>query len=409
MEKRYPVRTVIMGTIAIWVIAVSIASFILEVGSELPLITNTYKTMAVVGLAIGAVILAMTVRQWQTKELFKKEMKKSRLFSVIVGSGIGIALFLSLRGLNSPLSLPYSLLSGFAAGFTLYKLRGGIRKDWIKDSVIVGFATCFVMSILLVLPFIFATSENFGLVQFINLLWITGGSALGAVLWGTVSSIAGHLISSIKRRLILFGAIALVLTSFLAIVLTKITAGPLLGVSPSGSVAEQSFFSLEGMVYNIPAAAIEGVIVTCFLSIFLRRGILKKINPRKNLASLPLAIKILIGYGIIAWFALVFYIGMTSNMLTVYPPYGLVSILVLVGAFLVGLLFLKKPSTVKGFLLFGFIIASAQAVWLLFVIPFYGFSNVWIGLINIEALLLYIFFSFFMVLWIRIEKMGIST
>jgi hypothetical protein len=365
--------------------------------------------MAIVGLAIGVVILAMTIRQWQTKELFKAGMKKSRLFSVIVGSGIGIALFLSLRRSNCPFSLPSSLLSGFAAGLTLYKLRGGMKTFWVKDSLIVGFAACFIMSVLSSLPQIFVISENFGWAQFILLLWITGGAALGAVLWGTVSSIAGHLIPIIKRRLILFGAIALVLASFLAMVLTQITAGPLLGVSPPNVVAEQLLFSLERTVYDIPAIVVQGVILTCFLSIFLRREILKKINIRKNLVSLPLAIKILMGYGIIAGIALVFYIGVTSNMLTVYPPYGLVSVLVLVGAFLVGLLFLRRPSTVKGFLLFGFIIASIQAVWLLFVIPLYGFSSVWIGLTNVKALLLYMFFSFFMVLWIRVEKMEIST
>lgn len=404
MEKQYSVRTIIVRTIAIWLITVSVTSFFLEVSGP-AFITNMFKTLAVVGVAVGAVILATTIHRWQTKELVRAILKRNRLFSVIVGVGVSVALTLSLRRLDYPFSLPSGLLSGFAAGFTLYKLRSGIRKTWVRDSVIVGFTTYFIISLLFRLSTIFL-SENFGWAQFVFILVILGEDTLAAILWGTVSSIAGHLISSVKRRLILFGVIALGVASFLSPVLTQITAEPLFGASVPFR-AESWVFSLEGMEREISSIVVQGIILTCFLSIFQRKEILKKIDFHKNLASLPLGIKILVAYGIFTWLAFAFYVCF-SGTLGIYPQYGIISVLVLAGTFLTFWTFLRKPSTGKGFLLFGFILASIQAILLLFVVPFYGTNYTWMGLANVKALLVPIFFSILMILWLHIEKMRVK-
>jgi MFS family permease len=246
--------------------------------------------------------------------------------------------------------------------------------------------------------------EHLGWANFVFLLGILGGAALGAILWGTISSTAGYSIISTKQRFMLFGVIARGLAVLLASVVTIVASGPLLGVTlPNGM--ERLLFpfvsSFESMARDIPAVVSLGIILTCFLSIFQQREILKKINIRRNLASLPLAIKILIGYGIFTWLAAAFYQGVTTGTLEVYPQYGLVSVLVLTGAFLACFAFLRKPAPEKGFLLIGFIIASIGAVSLLFAVPLYGRDSLWVGIANVNSLLVPIFFSIFMISWLH--------
>jgi len=401
--------------IFIWTIVVSVISLASEINEYgFAPVVDRYQLSAIAGIIICVGILTIMLRQLQTKQIIKKVLNGSQLLSIFIGTSVGIALFLTLKIFNFPFSLPYGSLSGFTAGLTLCKLKNGAKRIKIKEVFVVGFLTYFIVLLLLtssriVFLFPFLGSEN----QILLFISYTGTGVLGAALWGTLSSLAGYLIPKVERRFILASILALGIAFFFAQITTQIVGDYLLGATQAYQMLKTSLqlFSLEGFVREIPSIIGKGVILACFLSIFQRKSVLKKINKHVNLselslsikflmASIPFSIKILIGYGILGSLISPLYRINTSNWSGIYLPWGLVSILVLAGTFLLAWSFLKKPTTEKGILLFGFTIASDQAISLLFL----GLSS-HEGLLYVMGILVQIFFVIITSSWIYWDKL----
>jgi len=422
MKKLHLTQTTVTRLIIIWTITVSVVAFISEARKYGLDPTNPYQTLAVGGAVISFGILVAIIRKWQTKELIKKMLNGNQLFSVLIGVCVGIASFLTLGVLGRPFSLPYSLFSGFTAGFVLYKLKGGLDKTWLKDAFVVGFLAHMILETLLQLPSILRIFSLLGGFesQFLNFLLFTGTLVLEAILWGTVSSIAGHLILKVNRRIIFVGVIALGTAIALAQIITQVT-GNLLFSSSQYYAESQSiapFFSLIGILRAAPVIIAQGIVWTCFLTIFQRGDALQKIklhvNPDRLLlsirflvGSLPLSIKILAGYGILSVLGpLLYNVFSTSTSYEIYPLYLIISALVLGATFLTTWAFLKNPSTEKGIFLFGFTIASIYAI-LLLLLGYGGFSGLLFrGLGYVTPILEQLLFSSLIVSWIYLERKG---
>lgn len=392
--------TSILRTIATWLLVVSAASSVLNV---------EFKMLAIAGVGIGAILLATTMHQVRAKELIKEMISRIRLLSSVIGVGIGIALFLSLAIFSFPFGLPCASVSSFVAGFAYYKMKGNARETWIQDLLVTGFATYLMVSILLRVD---STIRMLGIgvsssMLIMVFLIITARQTLAAFLGGTISSVAGYLVSSVDRKMISFGAVALFASTLISYTIIHLVAEPVFRIPDSSGVP----ISVESMILLVPSTLVYGAIITCFLSIFQRNDLLRKMDFRATIGSislglkrliilLPLGIKILVGCGILVWLAINF-LTVASPMFTFYPERAIFLIIVLAGTGFISLTFLNEPSTERGFLLFGFIMATTCAV------PFSLEFSPSSLLYNVSWSLIYLLFSFFMVLWYCYrEKIG---
>lgn len=403
MENQKLMGTNLIRTLAIWLILISVGTFVANVG---------FNMLAIMGTEIGVLIFAISFSRLQ-KGLIGEIVKMDRLLSAIVGVGVGLASFQTMALFNLPFSLPTVSLSGFVAGFTFYNLTcGTLEKTGLINVIIVGFGTVLVVNVITSLDFIirvysFAFGNEFALI-FTSLLALPS-AALPAILVGSISSIAGFLVTKLNRKIISAGILAFAASTSIAVLAAQYIFGPVFGINYLAGMG----FSIELIISLIPFFLAYGTIVTCFLTIFQNKDLLDKFNFRENLGSiwrgvnwfidvLPRWTKILVGCGILIWVGSII-ITSTSNAFVFVSIYGIFSAAIIAGAVVISLSFFKNPTTEKGIFLFGFVLAAINA-FSFFTAASSIYTTPYTLEFYIRAIVSYLLFSLFMFLWFSSEK-----
>jgi hypothetical protein len=348
-------------------------------------------------------------------------LRKNYLISIAVGIGFGV--LLSGMGLSIPLILPRlppsteifasiggviavlspPLIASFAAGLTLRKLNGeGLR---MVNFVKIGFLT--YLAVLLITRVIGWEWDwrlsiiNSPFLILLPNLWV------GAILWGGISSISGHMISKVRKRWLLLGIVSFSLAWMISDVITLIIGQASLSGQELEIFRILPWIRWPPMVYAL-AFVIYGVIFACFLRVFNDSKTLAKLRLSEFLAAVPRWVGVLIILGVAVIFGLEIFEVIFTYELSLWWIGIPILIFIIVGTCLLYLIFLKDPSAEKGYLMFGFVVAFIGGFT---AEPFGSFRLLGPGvaffrICFLRSVLTPVFFSIFMVLGLKMEEVG---